>query len=850
MFHIKSYLLCISQKISTLNIWKQQRSLALSQQNDVFIEKCDGIDDCPEEPTDELDCFCPNGTFTCNCFNTSIPSRERCGIREGCIPMEKVYDGVQNCPDERDDPHVISSQSMQCDDCNNFTLWRFNNVEGCSRLQPGLCDPSTCKGIPSLQCTDQNCTLRDFVCFSPCNNTDIDCRRFFQCKSNQFILASKFCDGFPNCDDGSDEIRNGFGLSCQSSENFIFSCVLPQLNIYDDMTPQCYNEIDVCEVNGCFQCVDGSLMIAYDQVCDGIVNCKDLSDECLCRDNLGMEICLSRFPGQIGALECAGINTDCDEEISSTHITQLKCTANQNVTNSSSNEQNKISCYSKFGMILADRCNMIPECSDFSDECNEDDPCPNAAAFCEDGCRNFYRMGDRYCNGYIDEAFNFLKNDSCERGFDEDEEICPRQFYCIAGKKISISSDLVNDNIRNCDDGSDEKAIFSSELEMIRNVAIRYLIWIIAFVTVAGNAYVITRTTQLIHETQMHEMIRVNHIIILNLAIADFVMGIYLLIISAKSVQFSGRYGSFDLAWRSSDLCTTAGSLAIISSETSVFIMTTLSSFRLVNVLAPIKSLLFPSWPWFLALAFLWLFTCLIAVFPAVFLFSNYFIYQVFLDVPFARNKTLSREQIITVGCRYASLKNSSYNLTSGDWQTVLPAVDVLFPNAVRQIGYYGETSLCMPRFYVDIGDPAAIYSLVIIAINFVSFVYMCLSYVVIYKITTNRPVSNKLVDQQNARMQKKIARLLATDFVCWIPICIIAFAKASLKFGLPNDLYAATIAFLLPVNSALNPLLYSNFFEKLIEKISCCRKKKKSALRNSKATSERKSHQRKHNTE
>ena len=171
--------------------------------------------------------------------------------------------------------------------------------------------------------------------------------------------------------------------------------------------------------------------------------------------------------------------------------------------------------------------------------------------------------------------------------------------------------------------------------------------------------------------------------------------------------------------------------------------------------------------------------------------------------------------------CRYKSIfKNISFVQTD-DWQTLIPYLKTQFKTTnVEKISYYGETSLCMPRFYAHKNNFASEFSIFIISLNFISFVYVCVSYIFIYKVTSNRPISNKQVDIQNAKMQKRIARLLLTDFVCWIPICVIAFAKHVYDFRLTNVIYAITIAFLLPVNSALNPLLYTSFFDKLFDKI------------------------------
>lgn len=62
--------------------------------------------------------------------------------------------------------------------------------------------------------------------------------------------------------------------------------------------------------------------------------------------------------------------------------------------------------------------------------------------------------------------------------------------------------------------------------------------------------------------------------------------------------------------------------------------------------------------------------------------------------------------------------------------------------------------------------------------------------------------------------------RLILTDFCCWIPICILAFCRLG-GVDINDTAYAVAAIVLLPINSALNPLLYSDLPETLARK--CC---------------------------
>jgi len=74
--------------------------------------------------------------------------------------------------------------------------------------------------------------------------------------------------------------------------------------------------------------------------------------------------------------------------------------------------------------------------------------------------------------------------------------------------------------------------------------------------------------------------------------------------------------------------------------------------------------------------------------------------------------------------------------------------------------------------------------------------------------------------------MQRKICRLLATDFCCWVPITIMAFINFS-GVHLSGIAYVVSAILLLPINSALNPILYSDVFDKFVDAIRNCNSSK-----------------------
>ena len=95
---------------------------------------------------------------------------------------------------------------------------------------------------------------------------------------------------------------------------------------------------------------------------------------------------------------------------------------------------------------------------------------------------------------------------------------------------------------------------------------------------------------------------------------------------------------------------------------------------------------------------------------------------------------------------------------------------------SVAFFGYYSQTSICMPRFYVAYKESSWEYTIFIITLNFSCFCFIAISYIAIFGRSTQSSINmhkcqHKSSNKQAAKMQKRIARIIATDFCCWIPI-------------------------------------------------------------------------------
>ena len=756
-----------------------------------------------------MNCSCNDSQFHCQCYKNNPVD---CKLKSfntffrknftGCIPIKQQNDEIEQCPDGSDENYQFKN-IVSCGSCN-VTITRLSNKSECNIIPFFSCDYSTCYTVPSFFCSTTNCSVIDCICTSNCStNSARQCNRTFQCDNGGLGLTYQLCNGRIDCFDKSDEIQYQHGFKCVAIDSDR-KCVLPQRNLYDDVA-QCRDESDLCMNNSCFKCFDRRLLISSKQVCDGVFDCYDWSDECLCEQYFDFDLCNNRFS------HCHlffADNGNISNFYNSSNLDYYKTIFNVNADIAKSTKICRSGIEDRRVAVL---CDGRPECSDLSDECS----CDNPPEYCNNICYIGYNIGDRYCDG-VEHNFSVITNKlNCRKGFDERN--CPKRYFCQAGDKISIDVDQKCDGKKDCDDNEDEKncknnenSAISSEQELIASPVLKSSFWIVAIVIITGNLYVIISINTFLMTSKLNKSSKYQCVIMLNIFIADLVMGIYLVIIAMYSVQYSGYYGQIDFEWRSSLSCSIIGSLAVLSNEASC-LLTVLLASSFWKIYKPFSFRTKSVCLYSLAIIFIWLVSFTIAALPYAFPIVEYFFNSVEFSNRFTRSPIWKKEKIKKFACRLGILTNKTMEYDSWDYTKSYLETNYTEYSPGVQFGYYGLTSICMPRFYAYQGEQSWEYSLAIITLNFLCFCFIAILFVCMLAKSTknNDETKNNQNDEKQVKMQWRFSRTIIFNFFCWIPICIMAFVKVS---GNYVDDVASIVSFvwLLPIKSALNPLLFS----------------------------------------
>ncbi|XP_039271561.2 uncharacterized protein LOC120346000 [Styela clava] len=305
----------------------------------------------------------------------------------------------------------------------------------------------------------------------------------------------------------------------------------------------------------------------------------------------------------------------------------------------------------------------------------------------------------------------------------------------------------------------------SSCNRLIANETLRAFLWIQALVTALGNLTVIflrAKEYKSVGRTIQQRTAKINIFLIGMLGLSDFLMCIYLFIIASADLIFAGEYYRHSHNWLTSTACSTAGVLAMLSGEVSVLLLSLITITRLLSIVQPFNYL---------------------QVDVRIFYFS-----------------------------------------TAGIWILGLVLANAPFMGFVSLAGYFrASVATCLPSLYTSTAVSSWIYTLVVVTINLIAFLLMTVAYAVLVYIAGRNSKRSKRLKMSNVATKKsgnagkklnaRVAVLVITDMLCWIPVCVIA-VYSLITGGLSDDvhaiIYPVTAIIILPINSTINPIVYT----------------------------------------
>nr|KAG5703793.1 hypothetical protein BaRGS_009591 [Batillaria attramentaria] len=238
-------------------------------------------------------------------------------------------------------------------------------------------------------------------------------------------------------------------------------------------------------------------------------------------------------------------------------------------------------------------------------------------------------------------------------------------------------------------------------------------------------------------------------VLVANLCGSDLLMGVYLMMIGSADAYYRGQYVWKRETWTHSAACQAAGFLALVSSEVSAFMICIITLERL-----------------------------LVLRFP------------------------LTRHLHLTL--------HSALVTCSTVWLTgIVLAVVPLLPATGWE--FYSQTGICLPLPVTRLQFPGKQYAFgTFIVLNFVLFLLIGIGQVFIYRAVRSTPLADRTQRrQQDMAIARRLFLIVFSDFCCWFPVGVMGLL-ASQDTPIPGEVNVAAAIFVLPLNSAINPFLYT----------------------------------------
>ena len=235
-----------------------------------------------------------------------------------------------------------------------------------------------------------------------------------------------------------------------------------------------------------------------------------------------------------------------------------------------------------------------------------------------------------------------------------------------------------------------------------------------------------------------------------HLCLSDGLMGVYLIVVGITDRLYDKSYLWKDLIWKNSVVCKMSGFLALLSTEMSAFIILLITLDRFLVIRFPFSQLRFQ--------------------------------------------------------------RGSAHAVCCVHWAVVSVLVAIPFFPAYSHWGFYSHTDICIPLPITRSSFAGHSYAFgVMIVLNMVLFLAIAAGQTAIYVAIRSSTMAS--TDSSRKRQDLDIARRLitvaVTDFCCWFPVGLLGVLAAT-GTPVPSEVNVAMATLVIPLNSAMNPFLYT----------------------------------------
>ena len=415
-----------------------------------------------------------------------------------------------------------------------------------------------------------------------------------------------------------------------------------------------------------------------------------------------------------------------------------------------------------------------------------------------------------------------LQNDC---GDYSDETECINHFKCNGTEGILEFIPLwrVCDGNLDCVDFTDECNINCKGKEkIVDGLFLSIFSWLIGILASLLNIGTLVSIAQQFKQPTSNLRI-INLALIVLIVIGDLLIGLYLIGISVASTVYAETYCKRRFEWLTSSYCQLFGVVSTVGGQLALFAMTILSIVRMVCVKSTVPNYTFSKTKLVvgtLGMSCILLIPTVIAGLPLVNSFEDFFVNGwVYLDSMLFIGAP-KKQRYISIISAYYHDKIKDPAILNFSWRRIRNLIKEMFSNDYnglqhKPLNFYGNHGTCLFKYFVTSKDPQNSFTWTLLAVNLCCFFIISYCYICIYWTTKSSnsklsSISSKKQTVKQRVLHKKIALMIITDFVCWVPFTVASILHFSGTIDATNW-YPFFSSVILPLNSVINPLLYDS---------------------------------------